>query len=233
MGKKLLVLLSVLLVSVASVFAASNHSSKNDSKVKFETQVGYSTDVIKFSIGNDSTFYKITQGSISVGEKVTLYTDSVVNFTTAATYNFAVNGEVSSKIIDNSVNVSDRDSDLYQNSLNCFIGVEKTFLIGEDLTANVAIGPNFIYFFNSNNYNSTSIFKYDSSYYAYGVEGIVNLNYKLTPSMKLTLGVNASYDPFCGGDMIDDIKETTGFFLSDYADNAYSINPTIGFIYSL
>lgn len=227
MKKKLFMLLCVISLSLATVFATSSFTNKQDSIASFETQVGYSTNALNYKVEGNSNSFSVeeNQKALSLGEKVTLYTNFNTNFITAATFNFTLDGKNITKIdlagIETNTTV-DLNSDEYQNNLNFFIGVEKTFISSKGFTADVAIGPNFMYFFENSDDNT--------SYYAYGIEGIINLNYTLTPEMKVTLGLNASYDPFCGGDRID---QENNPLLGEYSDYVYSITPKIGFVYYL
>jgi hypothetical protein len=217
-------LLIILSVSVATVFAASTNTAQQKSMFNFETQMGYSTNVVreKVSTGSDYTLYDLSLSGLSLGEKVTVNTNYFVDFTAALTVNFTMNETFTEKdyiLGVESTNTGDFDSDFYQNSLNFFIGAEKTFMIAEDFCANVGLGPNVIYFFENTNSGS--------SFFGFGIAGFANINYNINPSMKLSLGISASYSPFLGGEAFDFTKP------DGYSDSIYSITPTIGFGFSL
>jgi hypothetical protein len=160
------------------------------------------------------------QGSVFIGEKVTYATEYPVDFTAAINYNFVVNGKYTEDPAGGSSTTSDMDSDEYQNSFNIFIGVEKTVMINEQFTAHFAVGPHYCYYME----NESA----DTSLYTYGLEGIAKVLYNLSPRMNVSAGINVAYDPFIGGDGIEDVKDLPG-----YSDYAYSITPTVGFVYSL
>ena len=131
-----------------------------------------------------------------------------------------VNGQITEEPSGGSSDTNDMDSDAYQNSFDIFIGVEKTVMINEQFTAHFAVGPHYCYYMENDSE--------DTSFYAYGLEGIAKVLYHLSPGMNVSAGINVTYDPLIGGDGIDTIEN-----LSGYSDYAYSITPTVGFVYSL
>ena len=233
MYKKVLVLLIVISILMTSVFATSSNLIVQDSKVSLETQVGYSTDVRKFQFKNDSSLYSIktNQHAFSIGEKLTFYTDLGVKFTTSATFNFVIDAAFQEDKLKDSVTLS---SGFYQNSFKFFLGATKDFFISEEVSINVALGPNIIYYFDNSDINNFVVsHDSDSSFYTYGFEGNVNFNYKLSSAIRLTLGVSVSYNPICFGGMIDELKYISEETSKDYTDYVYSITPTIGLVYIL
>ena len=231
-SKDLVMLLIVIAVSSTTLFAASESNQKSIFSV--ETQVGYSINGSTNEINDTSTppvvinRVESTQQAISLGEKLTLHTGFLFDLTASASYNYVfskedvAHGDVMGTAF---TSTTDAESEKFQHYANFFVGLEKSFNITDNVAASLAIGPNFICLFENDDSNS--------SYYVYGIEGNLNLSYRINPKMKLSCGIHASFDPIWGGDFIDNqetVEEVTEIDLSNYA---YAITPTIGFSYSL
>lgn len=228
MKKKIIISLITLVLITSNVFANSFDTASNNSTVSLEGLFGYSVNsrILKYS--NDLAPVKRQQKNLSIGEKLTIYTKSSVSLTTSVIFNFVfaddsnLNITVSDQNLDpiNSINY-----EYYSNSVNFFVGPEKISKVTKDLSYNIALGPNVLYYFAKENQESLS---------AFGIQCIANLNYNISPGTRLSFSINASYNPFLYKKNFDVIDETEEHDIPvDYYEFVSSINPTIGFIYSL
>lgn len=99
-------------------------------------------------------------------------------------------------------------------------------MINENLSTKIAIGPDYLFVIGEDL----------PPYHSFGIEGQLSFDYKLTPCLKVNLGISAQYNPFTEGDlyktMNDEIFGTMFVPFTETSDYTYSINPTLGVSYS-
>lgn len=228
MKKKLLLSMIILTLTLVNGFAISANNSDQTYSSKRETLVGFSTNILNYRVEDNSNYIEAesSQMGLLLAEKITYYSDSNYNLTTSIGVNLTSYAQAFVESNENSFNtgLSDIESEYYQNSLNLFIGIEKSSSINKALSSSLSIGPNFQYVFENDDE--------DSSYYSYGIEGFADICYKISPTSTFNFGINATFNPFIGGDYVEDLKAINSLFDIDYTLYSYSVTPVISFSFS-
>lgn len=224
MVKRLTLIVFMLMISISSVFS---------SNISIETQVGYLSEVVGFALTKDNFTSKVDniQTAISLGETIKLNTDKDFN------YVFSINYRISNKakIIEKNESLKDTPltSEFYQNSLYLFLGVERVFALANNFSLNLVTGIDSMYYFeNKSEYYKPFVDTSKSSNLSFGIVSSVNLNYQIFNDMKISLGLNALYNPIVISEKFISVKEFADSNDSKFTANIQSINPTIGFVYS-
>lgn len=232
MIKRIFLLEVLMIVFVSSVFANSN------SKLSYESRVGFSSDKITYKLldENDSTkdlTFKFEQSSISISENIKYDSDYGYNYIANARINFpfSVNFDLYSLETKN----IPLDSSFFQKSINIFLGVEKVFDFSSNVSLDFVTGVDGTYFFDNKSENSY-IFESDkisSSILSFGIFASLDFIYNINSDLKFTLGLNTSYNPILYGEVVSGLKLLTEIEPVIYKGSFYSINPYIGIGYRL
>lgn len=232
MIKKIFLLELLIVVFVSSVFANSN------SKLSYESRVGFSSDKFIYKIinDNDSTknlTFKFEQSSISISENIKYDSDYGYNYIANAKINFPFNANIDVYALETKNNPL--DSSFFQKSINIFLGVEKVFDFSSNVSLDFVSGVDGTYFFDNKSENSY-IFeseKVASSILSFGIFAALDLIYNINNDFKFTLGLNTSYNPLIYGEVVSGLKLLAEKESVIYKGSSYSINPYIGIGYSL
>lgn len=234
MIKKILLLVLTIIILTTPVFANNESVFGENSKLSYESKIGFSKESNKLIMENSLGFYQtqFVQNSVSLAQSVKYDSGNEFNYVfsgvfripTSSYYMTSRNPKVKYPM----------ESDSFQKSINLFFGVDKEFELIDNLSLTLVAGIDGIYFVENESAYYNSFDKEVSSYnYSFGYTGAINLDYRILNNMKLSMGISILYNPLMFSEISNAYNEISKSEDFTFSDNLVSINPTIGIVYSL
>lgn len=234
MTKKIILLLLTIIISTTPVFANNDSVFGDNSKLSYESKIGFSKESVSLQMENSSAFYKtqIVQNSVSLSQTIKYDSENEYNYVLSGVFRIpAYSYYITSRYPTKKYPMKE---DSFQKSINLFFGVDKEFELIDNLSLTLVAGIDGIYFFENESAFYGSFEKETSSYnYSFGYTGAINLDYRVLNKMKLSIGISIIYNPLIYSEISNAYNKIAKGDDFSFSDNFLAINPTIGIVYSL